>query len=191
LICVCVLLGFAALAYAGVWPDSWGIAPNGSLVVALVYLELAVAVLIPSPTPGRDRATLAANAAGMAACAAAAGAAVLLFGYLTTTTPGLDTRPLSLSAWLGAGGVLAGAAALGRGARESARVLLLATFGLPALFHYLSLEYSGASQIWLANLSPHWLIALGRPGPAWWLVGVGALGWLIAAVLSFRKRSTT
>jgi hypothetical protein len=186
--CVCVLFGFAALAYAEAVPEEWGIAPNGSLVIALVYLELALAVLIPLPKPGRERATFVANAAGVAACAAAASAAVLLFGYLTTTSPGLDTRPLCFSAWFAAGGVLAGAAALGPGPRESARVLLLAVFALPALFHYLSLEYSGASQLPLAHLSPPWLLALGRPGFAWWLIGVGALGWISSAALCLWKR---
>lgn len=188
LICVCLLLGAAGMVYAGLAPAQWSLSPNASLVLALVYLEMALAPLVLAPRTGRDTATVAANLAGTAACWIAASAAVLLFTYLSPTSFGLDSRVLSLCAWLAAGGILAAAATMGPRARESARVLVIATFTLPALFHYLSVEYSGASQFALASVSPHWLLARGVLEPSWWLAGAGFAGWAAAAILCLARR---
>jgi hypothetical protein len=188
LICVTVLLAAGAALWAGVAPQSWGVGRNATMVNALVCLELALAPLILPVRAGRTRENLGLNFATCLACWAAAGATVLLFGFATPQSVGLETRLLSLCAWFCAGGVLAAGAALSPAGAWRARPLLIAAFALPILFHYLSLEYASDSADLLAEFSPHWLLWRGALGPAWWLAGIGAVGWLAAGGLCVRKR---
>lgn len=181
------MLAAGALLWAGVAPEAWGVQRNATLVFALVCLELGLGALVPVKA-GAGRDVLAVNAASTLACWAGCSACVLLFSFVTPLPIGLETRVLSLCAWLCAGGVLAGAAALSSQGAGRARPLLLAVLGLPALLHYIGLEYAGSSQAGLAALSPHWLLARGEIGPAWWLAGIGTAGWCVAIVQGLRPR---
>lgn len=188
LIAVASMLVGAALVWADAAPQEWVLARNVSLVNALVCLELGLAPLVLLFKPGRGAATLASNFSAFAACWACASAVVLLFSFATPLSVGLQTRSLSLCAWLAASGVLAFAASVGRHGQSVARPLLLAAFALPPLFHYLSLEYSGRSQEGMAVLSPHWLLAMGQAGHNWGLAAAGVAGWAAAAAVSLWKR---
>lgn len=188
LLCVTILLASAALLWAGAAPEGWGIVPGAPLVLAVVCIELALAPLMFLPATGRDRAVVASNAAWFVACWLACSAAVMLLEFASPGSPALATRPLSVSAWLAAGGALALSAAISPQGPRTVRPLLLALFGLPALLHYLSLEYAGASQAGLAAVSPHWLLARGETGMAWWLGGLGLLCWVATAAICLRRR---
>jgi hypothetical protein len=64
--------------------------------------------------------------------------------------------------------------------------------GLPALAHYLALEYAGRPATGLSALSPVWLLArhpgLDWPMLAWWpLALVGLAGWLGALAGAWRE----
>lgn len=183
-----MLLALGAGLWAVLAPQAWGIGRDASVVHALVYMELALAPLLLPVRAGRGRDDLVFNLALCLACWAACSACVLLFGSSATTHAGLSTRLLSLCAWLFAGGVLAVSAAWSRHGPGAVRPLVLAAMALPALFHYLSLEYAGAEQGALAHLSPHWLLARGQEGPAWWLGGAGVVAWLAAAGLCLVRR---
>lgn len=182
------MLAAAGLLWLGTAPEAWGVGRDGRLIAALVHLEIALAVLAVPARPGRALASWLVNFSTWAACWAACSATVLLFEFASAEGPGLATRTLSLSAWLAAGGALALGAALSRQGSHRARVLLLCLFALPALFHYLGLEYSGSSQAHLQSLSPHWLLALDRLGMAWWLAGGGVAAWLGALALCLRPQ---
>lgn len=188
LICVTLLLGAAGALWLGAAPQSWGLGHDTTLVRALVYLELALAPLVLCPKPGRESAIVLGNLLHFAATWLAASACVLLFSFAGADSPAWQTRLVSLCAWLAAGGLLALGAALSPAGPARVRPLLLALFGLPLLFHYIGLEYAGASQSHLAALCPHWLVWRGDYGPAWVLMALGLAGWLGAGGLCLWKR---
>lgn len=188
LICVTLLLALGAGLWAAAAPQAWGIGRDASVIQALVYAELALAPLLLPVRAGRGRHELAFNLGLCLACWAACSAVVLLFGFASTTHMGLSSRWLSLCAWLFAGGVLAVSAAWSSHGPGAVRPLVLAAMALPVLFHYLSLEYAGAEQGGLAQVSPHWLLLRGHQGPAWWLGGAGAAAWLAAGGLCLLRR---
>ncbi len=63
-----------------------------------------------------------------------------------------------------------------------ARVGVLAVFALPPLWHYLLLEYAGASALHLRALSPNWALASGDIS-LWWLGAGGVAAWIAAFAL--------
>ncbi|MBX3474975.1 MAG: hypothetical protein KF754_11375 [Planctomycetes bacterium] len=182
------MLAAAGLLWAGLAPSEWRVGRDAGLITALLHLELALGVLLVPYRAGRDRRHLALNFATWAGCWGATSAAVLLFSFVDPLPAALHARALSLCAWLAAGGAAALACCISPDGAMRARMAVAAVFGLPALFHYLGLEYAGASQLPMAGFSPHWLLAQGRIGPAWWLGGAGITAWLAALALCLRAR---
>jgi hypothetical protein len=149
-----------------------------------MHAELALAPLLFMPARG-GRRLARVNLLVAAACWAAGAAVVLLFSFTTRSELGLLSRAFSSVAWLACSGLLSLAARAPDGWLPRARVLLLCTFGLPPLWHYLALEYGGASALHLRPLSPNWSLAAGELNP-WLLLPAGLVCW--AAALAWPER---
>lgn len=161
-----------------------GIALDDSWQLALVHAEFALAPLLYIPACG-GRGKAVGNLASAAACWTAASSVTLLFSFCALADLGLDTRALSAAVWLAVSGLLALGARFGRRWVLGGRVLLLCGFGLPPLWHYLLLEYVGASGNHLTPLSPNWALAAQQAD--WWpLLLAGGLCWAAALVLPDR-----
>jgi hypothetical protein len=178
---VAVLMLAAAAILAGTaLGAAFGVQHDVSLQRALVHVELALAPLFFLPLVSRGRDAAARNALNLAACAAVSAAVVALFSFLTREPVALETRAGALAAWVFAGGWLAFAASLGSAWVVRARVALVCVFALPPLWHYLALEYGGASLLHISWLSPSWAFA--RDALDWWpLLLAGLPAWLLAA----------
>lgn len=180
-----VLLAFGGLlALAGV-REAFGTALDDSWQLALIHTELGLAPLLFLPVIG-DRKIAVNNLLAGAACWAAGGAVILLFSFASMRGAGWDTRALSASVWLAVSGVLTLAARGGGVWVTRGRVLLLVVFGLPPLWHYLSLEYAGADGTHLRALSPNWSL-VSNDVTLWPLAVVGVLAWIGAFALPDRR----
>lgn len=178
LLVVGVLLGAGALAALPFVRESTGLARDESWQLAVIHTELALAPLLFLPSVGGRKDALA-NLLSAAACWACAAACVLLFSFPSLAGVGWQTRGLGAAVWLFASGLLALAARGGGPWVARARAGMLAVFALPPLWHYLTLEYAGASALHLRVLSPNWAVAAGDVNP-WWLAGIGLVAWVAA-----------
>lgn len=161
LVAVCLL----ALAGLAAWPalgTGAGVSPGRTLQLAILNAELTACVLLLYPARGRSRGAVMSSLLAAFACFFAASAVSLLLNFLAHRGLALASRPGALGAWLFCGGALALGARLGGGWVFRARLLLLVLFALPALGHYLALEYGGASLLHLRPWSPHWALAAGE-----------------------------
>lgn len=172
------------LALSGV-RESLGTALDDSWQLALIHAEFALAPLLFLPVVG-GRKVAATNLLAGAACFAAGGAVVLLFSFASMRGAGWDTRMLSACVWLAVSGLLALAARRDAVWVTRGRVLLLALFGLPALWHYFLLEYAGADGSHLRPLSPNWALAT-NDITLWPLAIIGVLCWIGAFALPDRR----
>ena len=186
-----VLLLFAAaglLAIPGV-AGAFGISPDLQLLRALVYVELSAPLLVLWYLRPRGRRDLSAILLSTLVAWLAAGSVLFVLGFLARSPLALDTRALSFGAWLAVSGLLAAESVLSRGAirgtPSGARVLAASLMGLPVLWHYFGLEYSGASLLHLRAISPQWILAA-HPELDWdrfsyWpLYAAGVAAWGIA-----------
>ena len=179
------LLAFGGLLALSGTRAALGTALDHTWQLALMHLELALAPLLFLPVIGERKHAFTNLLAG-AACWAAGGAVVLLFGFASMRDAGWDSRALSAVTWLAVSGLLALAARRDAVMVTRGRVLLLAMFGLPVLWHYLLLEYAGATGTHLRALSPNWSL-LSQGVPLWPLALVGALCWIGAFALPDRR----
>jgi hypothetical protein len=165
--------------------EAFGLGLDDSWQLALIHAEFALAPLLFLPARG-PRAMVFNNLTVAAACWAAAAAVVALFSFASMNDFAWQTRGLSTAVWLACGGLLS-LAARGEGRWIGrARILLLCAFGLPPLWHYLALEYGGASVTQLRPLSPSW--AIGTPDVTLWpLVLAGGLCWVAAFAIPDRS----
>jgi hypothetical protein len=185
LIVASALLAVGAIVALAPVREALGLALDDSWQLALIHAELALMPLLFLPVRG-GRAEAVSNLTAAAACWAAAGAVVMLFSFASMGDLALSTRGLSAAGWLACGGMLSLAA---RGERRwvgSARILLLCAFGLPPLWHYLALEYGGASAVHLKPLSPGWAIAT-QDVTLWPLLTAGVLCWVAAFAIPDRR----
>jgi len=180
------LLAVGGLVALGPVRSALGLSLDDSWQLALIHAELALAPLLYMPVVG-GRGKALSNLAAAAACASAGAATVLLFSFASMGEVGLDTRALAGVMWLAVSGVLALGARFGARWVPRGRVLLLCAFGLPPLWHYLLLEYAGASGGQLAPLSPNWALATQNVSllP---LMLAGVLAWIGALALPDRER---
>ncbi|MCA8911158.1 MAG: hypothetical protein KDB82_05615 [Planctomycetes bacterium] len=181
------LLAIGGLAALRPVRESLGLALDDSLQLAVIHAELALAPLLFVPVRGARSAVLS-NLTAAAACWAAGGAVVLLFSFASMGSQGLDTRGLSAAVWLASAGLLSLAARGGPQWTGRARVALLALFGLPPLWHYLALEYSGASALRLKVFSPNWALATDDIS-LWALIVLGVVAWVAAAAPPGREKA--
>ncbi|MCB9895490.1 MAG: hypothetical protein H6839_13665 [Planctomycetes bacterium] len=172
------------VAYAPV-RESLGLALDDSWQLALIHAELALAPLLFRPALG-DRRKAFENLASAAACWGAGGAVVLLFSFASMHDLAWQTRPLSAGVWLAVSGILSLGARFGPGWAARGRVLLLCAFGLPALWHYLMLEYGEASADSLTSVSPSWALATNDVS-YWPLLLAGVVTWAAALALPSRR----
>jgi hypothetical protein len=178
----CLLAIGAAVALAPV-RQALGLALDDSWQHSVIHAELALVPLLYLPVRGGRREALS-NLCAALACWAAGSAVVLLFSFASMHEV-FATRTLSAAAWLAGAGLLA-LAARGDGWVARARVLLLCAFGLPPLWHYLALEYGGATATHLRPLSPGWSLA-SDDVTLWPLLLAGALCWVAALVIPARR----
>src|SRR5690606_23340152 len=94
----------------------------------------------------------------------------------------------ALAAWLFAGGVLACGGRFGPAWLTRARIGLLLLFALPALAHYLALEYASAGLLFWRAWSPSWALAAGELSP-WPLLPAAAVLWAVALAIPARKEA--
>lgn len=181
------LLAVGGLVALGPVRSALGLALDETWQLALIHAELALAPLLFMPVAG-GRGKALTNLAAAAACTSAGAATVLLFSFAVMGGVGLDTRALAGVAWLAVSGLLALGARFGPHWVLRVRVLVLCAFGLPALWHYLLLEYAGASGGHLAALSPNWALAT-HSISLWPLLLAGALAWSGALALPDRGRA--
>ena len=174
------------VAYAPV-RSALGLALDESWQLALIHAELALVPLLYLPAAG-GRGKALGNLASAGACGAAAGAVVLLFSFASTRELAWQSRSLAASVWLGVSGVLALGARFGTQWVVRARVVLLCAFGLPALWHYLALEYGQASVGHLTAVSPLWAVATDDVS-LWPMLVAGLLTWLAAIILPDRGQA--
>lgn len=161
-----------------------GLALDDSWQLAVIHAEFALVPLLFFPGQG-GRASALSNFTSALACWAAGSAVVLLFTFASMRDAAFETRALSACVWLAGSGLLS-LAARGQGWIRRARVLLLCAFGLPPLWHYLALEYGGATATHLRPLSPSWSVA-GADVTLWPLLLAGALCWIAAFVIPERR----
>jgi hypothetical protein len=178
----CLLAVGAAVAPAPV-RSALGLALDDSWQLALIHAELALVPLVFFPVRG-GRCEALGNLAAALACWAAGTAVVLLFSFAAMHDV-YGTRALSAAVWLAGSGLMA-LAARGEAWVLRARVLLLCAFGLPPLWHYLALEYGGATATHLRPLSPGWSLAT-QDVTLWPLLLAGALCWVAALVIPSRR----
>lgn len=181
------LLAVGGLVALGPVRGALGLALVDAWQLALIHAELALVPLLFLPRSG-GRGKAMANLAAAAACCAAGAAVILLFSFAAPGDHGLQTRGLAASVWLAGSGLLALGARVGPRWVLRGRVLLLCAFGLPPLWHYLLLEYAGASGGHLAAFSPNWALAT-RAVSLWPLLLAGALAWAGALALPDRGRA--
>lgn len=167
--------------------EALGLALDDSLQLALIHSELALAPLLFLPVIG-NRGSVLPNLAAGAACWAAAAGVVLLFSFASMHDWGLETRTLSAGVWLACAGLLSLAARGGPNWVSRARVALMCLFGLPPLWHYLMLEYSGASGTRLIFLSPNWGLATNEL-TLWPLVVLGLVCLAVAVAIPNREHA--
>jgi hypothetical protein len=192
-IVVAILLASALALAVESWREAFAISVDESLQRALVYVELALAVLVLAPSPFKRRADALLAPLWALACLAAGSATLFAFSFASTSTFVQQTRGLSAAAWAAScGAVSLGAALEGRLGGpwiSRARVAWLGVAALPALWHYFALEYATKSLLHLRPLSPHWLLAA-FPDGAWatlsyWpLLLLGGGTWLAALILT-------
>jgi hypothetical protein len=134
-----------------------GLGLDDSWQLSVIHASLAVAPLLFFPRRGGRLETLNSLCSALA-CWSAGVVVVLLFTFAARNEVGIGVHVLSFAAWFASAGLLAAAA---RGANWvfRARILLLCAFGLPPLWHYLALEYGGATATHLRPLSPNWQLA--------------------------------
>lgn len=183
LLVVSVLLALGGLFALPGERQAAGLGLDGSWQLAVIHAELALAPLLYLPVVGERRSALN-NLLGGASCWAAGGAVVLLFGFAGGA--GWSTRALSACVWLAVSGVLAMGARRDAAMVQRGRVLLLALLALPALWHYLLLEYAGATGAHLRAISPNWGLATNQPA-LWPLLLIGTLCWVGAFALPTRR----
>jgi hypothetical protein len=182
LIVAAALLGVGGVLAMPAVRGPLGLALDDSWQLVLIHAEVVLAPLLFMPYRGRTG--VFANLAGTVACWAAGAAVVMLFTFAAVGDVAFESRALSAAVWVVSGGTLSLAARkdwIGR-----ARILLLCAFGLPPLWHYLALEYGGATATHLRALSPNWQLAAGDV-VLWPLLLIGALSWIIAFVLPERR----
>lgn len=187
-----LLAAAAALGVAG-WREALGIAVDESLLRALVYCELALALLVFAPQKFSGRADCVLAAIWALACFGAASAVLFAFSFVSTSALALHTRGLAAAAWGAACGVACLGAALenrfGGPWQTRLRIGWLCLSALPALWHYFALEYATKSLLHTRALSPHWLLAA-FPDAGWesfgyWpLAMIGGGTWLAALILT-------
>lgn len=180
------LLAVGGLVALGPVRSSLGLALDDAWQLALIHAELALAPLLFMPVAG-GRGKALTNLVTAAACASAGAATVLLFSFASMGEVGLDTRAFAGSVWLAVSGPLALGARFGAHWVLRGRILLLCAIGLPALWHYLLLEYAGSSGGQLAPFSPNWALAT-QSVSLWPLLLAGALAWFGALALPDRGR---
>jgi hypothetical protein len=185
LIIVVFLLGVAGLVSISAVGEPMGIGLDRTLQIAVVHAEFAACVLLLFPRRGNARKIAALNLLNVAACFAAASACVMLIRFAALGDLPWQTRAGALAAWAFAGGVLALGARVGADWVARARIAVLCVFAVPALAHYLALEYAGASLLHLRGLSPSWAFAAGELS---WLplLPAGVLPWVLAFALPAR-----
>jgi hypothetical protein len=186
LIIAAFLLAVAGVAALPALGAPMGVGHDRSLQLAVIHAELAACVLLLFPRVEANRAAVARNLLWTLACFAAASAVVMLLHFAARENLPLHSRPAALGAWMFAGGVLALGARLGGVWTLRLRLALLAIFALPALAHYLALEYAGASLLHLRGWSPNWALAADRLS---WLplLPAAALPWAAALALKDAK----
>lgn len=181
------LLVVGGLVAIGPVRSALGLALDESWQLALVHAELGLAPLLFLPVGG-GRTKALQNLAAAAACCAAGAAVVLLFSFSAMGDAGFATRALAGAVWLAVSGLLALGARFAPHWVWRGRLLLLCVFGLPPLWHYLLLEYAGASGGHLAGLSPNWALAT-RDISLWPLLLAGGLTWAGALAAPDRGRA--
>jgi hypothetical protein len=153
-----LLFALGALLAAHGVRDPLGIALTDAWQLALGHAWIGLAPVLFLPRRG-GRTDCLGNLLAAAACWAAGLAAILCFSFAATTDRTWQFASIGGAAWLACGGALS-LAARGRGRWVgTARVALLCAFSLPVLWHYLALEYGGASMLDLRPLSPNWMLA--------------------------------
>lgn len=168
--------------------ESLGLALDYSWQLTLVHVQFALAPLLFLPVCG-SRKSAASNLASAAACWASAFAVLSLFSFATMGGgEAWGYGSISACVWLAASGVLSLAARFNARWVTRGRVLLLCAFGLPALWHYLMLEYGEASGERLRPLSPSWQLAVHdihfHP-----LLVAGLLAWAAALAMPGRRQA--
>lgn len=173
-----VALGLLTFAGVAAFADGAGVDSGRALQFALLHAELAACVLLLFPGRG-----VVGNLLSVTACFFVASAVALLLSFAAPGGPALESRAAALGVWLFCGGVLALGARLGGEWILRGRLLLLCLFALPALAHYLALEYGGASLLHLRPFSPNWALAAGQLS---WLplLPASLLPWAAAFVLA-------
>ena len=186
IVAVCLLAVGGLVALQPV-REALGLALDDSLQLALIHAELAMAPLLFLPVLGTRHSVLSNLTTG-AACWAAAAAVVLLFSFASMGDLGWETRSLSAAVWLACVGTLSLAARVGSIWVGRTRVALLCLFGLPPLWHYLMLEYSGVSGARMKSLSPNWGLAT-HELTLWPLIVLGLLCIGVAVAIPNRERA--
>ncbi len=188
LIVVVFLLGVAGLVSIGAVGGPMGVGLDRNLQVAVVHAEFAACVLLLFPRVGGERKAAALNLLNVLACFAAASACVMLFRFAALGDLPVETRMGALAAWSCAGGALALAARYSANWVTRARITVLCVFAVPALAHYFSLEYAGATLLHLRGVSPSWAFAAGDL--SWMpLLPAGVVLWALALALPARKEA--
>ena len=185
LLVACTLLALGGVMAMPSVRETVGTALDDSWQLALIHAELALAPLLFLPLVGGRKQTFT-NLVSLASSWAAGTAVVLMFGFASMREAGWDTRALSACTWLAVGGVLAFGARRDEWWVTRGRVLLIALFGLPVLWHYFLLEYAGASGIHFRPLSPNWSL-VAEDIVLWPLALVGAICWIGAFALPDRR----
>lgn len=164
-----------------------GVGHDRSLQLAVIHAELAACVLLFFPRPGARPAALQ-NLLGVLACFAVASACVMLFQFAALGDLPGASRPGALAAWTFAGGWLALGARFGGVWVARSRIALACLFALPALAHYLSLEYASANLLHLRALSPSWALVVDELS---WLplLPAAVVPWALAIALPARKEA--
>lgn len=157
----------------GVTDDSW--------TLALIHLELTLAPFLFIPVRG-GRVNALSNLTNAIACFVVSSCCVLLFTFSALDDLAWQSRGLSAGAWVFAAGWLSLAARRSSAWVSRARIGVICVFALPLLWHYLVLEYAGASVLHLRALSPNWSLTAGELVSGALLVA-GAPAWAAAFAL--------
>ncbi|MBX3459462.1 MAG: hypothetical protein KF696_05750 [Planctomycetes bacterium] len=183
LIIVAFLLAVAGVCALPVFGAGMGVGVDRTLQLAVLHTELACCALLLLPAVGTRRATVLRNLLIVLACFAAASACVMLLHFAARGDLPLQTRLGAFGAWMFAGAWLSLGARLGRDWLARARLLVLCVFALPALAHYLALEYGGSSLLHLRPVSPNWSLAVGDPNACILLLWAALPLWALALAL--------